>query len=488
MAGIDIGTGSCKAVALAAGGTIIGSARQFYATQHPLPGYSEQDPDLVWQACCKTLQQLFSATGMPQSVVFSSAMHSMMAVDATGMPLAPLMLWSDNRSAAIAHQLQHGQAGYELYQATGTPLHAMSPLCKIAWLRQNNPRIFGAAKKFISIKEYVWYRLFGVYEVDDSIASATGLFDIHNFCWHEPALQFCGIHEGQLSAPVPAHHTRQQLMPAAKQMLGIGNDLSFMMGASDGCLANLGSFATEKNIAALTIGTSGAVRVCSPKAVADTGAMLFNYRLDRETFVCGGPVSNGGNILQWLLQRFLNIETPAPEDYDRLFDKIETLPGGTQGLIFLPYLHGERAPVWDAQSSGCFAGIRQEHGQEHFLRAALEGVCFGLRQVIEIIEKHHGAVQQLNVSGGFIHSKTWMQVLADITGKKLCLIQTEDASAVGAAMMGLQQFGISYRSMIREDLLYTHPDLQQHQRKQPYFDVYKTLYGTLRETMHRLRI
>ena len=142
-------------------------------------------------------------------------------------------------------------------------------------------------------------------------------------------------------------------------------------------------------------------------------------------------------MIQWLFRSFLNNTNPVAQDYFDLFKTVEKVSAGCNGLLFLPYLNGERAPVWDEKTSGVYVGIKSYHIHEHFLRAALEGVCYSLNNVLQIVEASTGPVTQLNVSGGFINSKTWMQILSDVTGKKICILQTEDASAVGAALLGM---------------------------------------------------
>jgi gluconokinase len=468
-------------------GSVIAIAQHYYSTEQPQPGWAEQQPESIWKAFCAALQDIVSKCGkFPEAAVLSSAMHSVLMADENGRPLAPALIWSDTRSAAIAQALKNTPEGIRIYQATGTPVHAMSPLCKIAWLRQHQPLLFRAARRFISVKEYIWNKLFGVFEIDDAMASATGLFDILQLRWYAPALSFCGIGEERLSQPVRIHHRRSTSF-SGPEGLKFPGGIPFIIGASDGCLANIGSFATQKETAAVTIGTSGAVRICTAGPITAPESMLFNYRLDKQTFVCGGPVSNGGNVLAWTLQHFLQIGKPVPEDYERLFARIEKIPAGSDGLLFLPYLHGERAPVWDASASACFFGIRHEHTQDHFLRAAIEGVCYALCHILHFLEKASGPVEQLNVSGGFIHSRTWMQVLADVTGKRLCLIQEEDASAAGAALLGMKLLG--WKDPSEQWLAgsrFLHPDPQRHALYDKYFEVYQGLYAVLKNSMEQL--
>ncbi|MEO8823715.1 MAG: gluconokinase, partial [Ginsengibacter sp.] len=368
--GIDIGTGSTKGIAMDSKGIIIAESQFYYSTQSPKPGYSEQDPEIIWEAFKNCIIKIIDTVKYPPvSISFSSAMHSLIAVNKEKKPISNLITWADTRSERIAEQIRKSSEAKSIYKATGTPIHPMTPLCKIIWLRKNQPSVFKLTFKFISIKEFIWYQLFGVYEIDYSIASATGLFNIKTLKWNKVSLELCQINAGQLSEPVPTDFIRKNANPSILSSLSLSKETSFCIGASDGCLANLGSYAIDKGTAALTIGTSGAVRIASPKPVFNFQEMTFNYLLDHKTFICGGPVNNGGNVVQWLFKAFLNIEKPSKEDYENLFQQIDSVPAGSKGLIFLPYLYGERAPVWDGKASGIFFGIKSFHTQAYFLRA-----------------------------------------------------------------------------------------------------------------------
>src|ERR1700744_3482116 len=202
--GIDIGTGSVKAVAVDMQCRAFGASQRLDPFSSPKPGYHEQDPEQIWLGFKETIKEIITKTGAaPAAISLSSAMHSLIPVDADCTPLAPMITWADNRSAAIAEQLRATVEGMATYKATGTPLHAMSPLCKIIWIRENDPALFKKTSHFISIKEYIWHKLFGVFELDQSGASCTGLFDILKLQWHKGALEMAGINAGQLSAIVP---------------------------------------------------------------------------------------------------------------------------------------------------------------------------------------------------------------------------------------------------------------------------------------------
>lgn len=486
--GIDIGTGSAKAVAMDSKGTIIANCQAFYPTESLHPGFSEQDPEVIWNAFTDCIKKIIGEVKYaPTSISLSSAMHSLMVMDKNNKPVSPLITWADTRSGDIAQRLRKLPEAEKLYQTTGTPIHSMTPLCKIIWLKENAPEIFTAAFKFVSIKEFIWYQLFKVYQIDHSIASATGLFDIQNLKWNDFSLQLCGINASQLSEIVPTSFLRKNVDSSVVSSLSISSETFFCIGASDGCTANVGSYAVEKGTAALTIGTSGAVRIASPKPIFDFASMSFNYLLDEKTFICGGPVNNGGNVVEWLFEAILNNAHPSDDDYKNLFKIIDTVPAGSKGLIFLPYLFAERAPVWDEKSSGIFFGIKSFHTNPFFLRATIEGICYSMNEVLQIVESSAEKIGQLNVGGGFIHSKTWMQILADIAGKKLAVIESEDSSAIGAALINMKALKMieEYDSLQPKNQLIVEPDLNNHKVYEKYYEVFKSLYKLLKELMHQ---
>ena len=393
--GIDIGTTHTKAVAFAEDGSVMASAETSYPAFTDADGAHELEPAHLFDAALTVLLQV-TEDRKPDDIAavsFSAAMHSLILIGKDGKPLTRAITWADTRSEAYAEKLKASEAGQRIYRQTGTPIHAMSPLCKLLWLKDKKPELFFQAVRFISIKEYVWWRFVGKYQVDHSVASATGLFDIQRLEWSSEALALAGIKASALSEPVPATHCERELVSTWRS-IGIPVESPFVIGASDGCLANLGTGAVRPGATALTIGTSGAVRMAVRTPEYDARERLFTYILTPGLYIMGGATNNGGNAVQWYAGL-------AGKTLDQLADLAGQAPAGCEGLIFLPYLLGERAPVWDASASGVFFGIRSLHGQAHFARAVLEGVSYGLRQIGASLEETVGPLEQIYASGGF---------------------------------------------------------------------------------------
>lgn len=483
--GVDIGTGSAKAVAVTLSGQIPASHRQPYATFQPQPGYSEQDPEAVMDATILSIRRTVEKMGMPPAAIaLSCAMHGLMAIDADGKALTPLMTWADSRAEGYAATLRLSEEGRRIYQATGTPVHPMSPLCKIQWLRDHWPEAFDRAACFAGAKEMFLFRCFGEFITDHSIASATGLFDIRQLDWHMEAMAAAGIHEERLPIPVETTRLLIGIQPGMAGLMGVPAGTLVLAGSSDGCMAQLGSGAIEPGHAALTIGTSGAIRMMTAQPAKDEQSRLFSYALTPEHYVCGGAINNGGSALQWFTQAFL-----PWSDYHAFIKNAFTAPPGADGLLCLPYLLGERAPVWDSSARGAFVGVDQRHSSAHFQRALIEGICYGLYSVGEALQSVVAPIREVTVSGGFTASPEWIQLLADIFQKPMVLHQDEDASALGAAVLGWHALGKTNAWQFSPDAAARvfEPDPTHHQTYMRNYKAYGLLYHQLRSVMEVLK-
>ena len=435
--GVDIGTTNLKVLAVNAHtNVIVAHAARPVETIAAKPDYAEQNPNKLWDLLLEAMTELTSelpANVTVAGVCFSTAMHSLLAVDEVGKPLTNAILWSDNRAAPEAAAIKKEHP--DLYQSIGVPIHPMLPLCKLAWYKRTNPRLLKRATRWISLKEYIWWKLTGRYEIDYAMAGATGLFNSPKRAWHTPALTLAGIHPGQLSTPVDTTHTVPYDPPKTRAVPGWPAGVLLVIGASDGCLANVGAGALEPGITTITIGTSGAVRRTSPRPVRDGQSRLFSYLMlygNREQptlYAVGGPSNNGANVLQWIAEKVMYLPV------DDVLTQAATIPPGADGLLFLPYLHGERAPLWDASARGSFQGLDYAHTSAHMARAALEGVLFNLRRIELLLARHAGPTREIHANGGFAQSPFWVQMMADIFGVPVRLNASNESSGIGTAMM-----------------------------------------------------
>jgi gluconokinase len=441
--GVDIGTSSTKAVLYDGAGAVLARHGVEYPLLTPVPGAAELEPEQIVRAVIESIAGVVQGVEAQRiaCVSFSAAMHSVIAVDALGAPLSKCITWADIRAAQFSDRIR-AYGGDAIYRRTGTPIHPMSPLPKLVWMRETLPDTFTAAARFIGIKEYVFHRFFGRYVVDHSIASATGLFDITTLQWDREALAVAGITEAQLSNLEPTTFVLEGLKRDIAEKTGLAPRTPFVIGANDGVLANLGVGAITPGSVAVTIGTSGAIRTPVQAPVTDPGGRLFCYVLAPGTWIVGGPVNNGGMILRWLRDEFGSDERETAkrlgvDPYDVLTQVAERAGVGAGGLLFHPYLAGERAPLWNADARGSFFGLAMHHRKEHMVRAVLEGVVFNLHMVLKLIEETGVRTERILASGGFARSILWRQIMADIFEREVVVGKSAEGSCLGAAVLGM---------------------------------------------------
>ena len=454
--GIDIGTSSTKAVLFDTDGQQIARCAQKYDLRSPAPGAAEQNPNDILNAATQTVAKVVSTSGIdPAQLIglsFSAAMHTLLLIDEANQPLTPMYTWADNRSDRWADFVKTHSDARALYERTGLPAHPMSPLVKLVWLHNEHPELFGQAARVVAIKEYVLWHWCGEWVIDHSMATTTGLLELRSLQWDTEALNLAGIDSSQLSTLVPTTYKFPGIKPDYAQKMGISADTPVIVGASDGVLSNLGVGAISSGTAAITIGTSGAVRQVVDRPITESAKQLFCYALTEDRWVMGGAVNNGGIALQWSRDRLMPYSIPLEEQhlsnpepsastYERLNQMAQTVPAGAEGLIFHPYLLGERAPLWDASARASFFGLGRHHTQAHLVRAVLEGVLYNLHSVFTALEKSGGEVTVLRASGGFARSDLWQQMLADIFNRKIEIPDVIESSAFGAAMLALWALG-----------------------------------------------
>ncbi len=431
--GIDIGTTATKAICFDKKGNVIRQFSKEYSMYHPESGWCTQNPAEILAAVLDCIQKI-TQDSKPEFISFSAAMQSILVIDNAGIPLTDAMLWSDNRAHLETEELKNSNQGRDFYQKTGIPIHPFSPMAKMAWLRKNEVGIFSRAYKFISIKEYVWHQLTGEYVIDTSMASGTGMLNIHSLDWDTTILNYLQIDSSKLSKIVPPTH----------QSKGLSDDFLYIIGGGDGPLANLGSGAMEKGKMALTIGTSGAVRIPVDEPFVDLEMRTQCYHLIENQYLKLGAVNNGAIILQWLKESILKTD----ESFEDLFEQAKQIPAGSEGLLFVPYLLGERAPIWDASAQGTLLGITINHNKAHLIRATLEGILFGLYSVVETLLPDVQKQQETTVmaSGGFGKSDLWLQIVADIFQMKVVVSSTIESGTWGAVLIGFKAIGTQITS------------------------------------------
>jgi gluconokinase len=418
----------------------------------PGPGRAELDPGQLRAAARKALVdvagQCRERGDRVIAVSLSAFLHALVPMDADGRALGPLVTWADGRAAEQYEAIVEAGLAKKLQARTGTPVHPMSPLTKLAWWNATDPDTLRTTPRWGGVKELVLAGLADApFLVDLSIASGTGMYDIHAGHWDPEALEIAGVRTEQLASVVPTIE-RLRLRGEVAAAAGLPVDLPLIIGAADGPLANLGVGATPAGVAAVSLGTSGALRTVVDAPTADAAGRLFCYALTEQRWVIGGAVNNAGSVIRWAGQSFAaGFERPGAEGEDpdvrdaALLTEAAAAPPGSDGLLCLPYLLGERAPWWRSGMRGAYIGLRREHGRPHLVRAAVEGVCQQLALVRDSFAAENLPVTEVRATGGAVASELWIGVLAAALDLPVTIADTPEGTALGACLLGLHALG-----------------------------------------------
>ncbi len=442
--GLDVGTTAVKAVAFEPGSSWRRDASREYPLLQPALGQVVQDPAKILAAAQGALAECVAATNNAEvlAVSVSAAMHGLIALDAGLHPLTSLLTWADDRASEEARSLHRSGQAPQLHALTGVPVHPMTPMTKLMWFARHDRKTWLSARWWVGLKDYILLWLTGKLVTELSSASGTGLIDMSTRAWSDTALGVCGVSADRLPQ-ILATTAKLAIAEATAGQVGLPADTTVVVGAADGPLGNLGTGAITKGVAGLSLGTSGAVRIAVEQPRVDADGSLFCYALTDTVWVMGGALSNGGGVMRWAGHSLTpDIEAGVGDTglYPALLDLAASVPPGSEGLLMLPYLLVERAPLWDPDLRGAYLGLRRQHTRAHLVRAALEGVCMQMRIILDRLDAID-EVSSVRVTGGVFRSALWRQVMAATLDRPLYVVGEADGTALGAAALALLALG-----------------------------------------------
>jgi gluconokinase len=441
---IDIGTTQIKAALFHGGQGLRDLETQSCDTSYPKPGFAEQDPEQVAAAVVAVVSRLVSRSDVSPAgvgaLVFSGIWQSLVPVDGDGNALCPALTWADSRAVAQAGKLKGRLDGEEVRRRTGCGLHPMYFLPRLAWLREHAPSLFGRARRFVSLKEYVINRLFGDCRVDHSIASGTGIWNMHTMGWDRELLAELALTPDRFSECVEPVTVLGGLRSDPATRMGLRAGTPGVIGAADGALAHLGSVGLRDDRMSLTVGTGAALRMrsCSPRVIP--GSEAWCYYLAGGHWLQGGILPGAGNTMHWLAETIMPGGASAQGVFEEINRLAAAVPCGCDGLTFLPFLAGERCPDDLPDAGGMLWGLRFAHTRGHLVRALMEGVACSLQAIYRMLGGDTD--RDLVVTGGIRRSPVWTQILADTFGRPLWLPRVPEASAWGAILLAMRALGV----------------------------------------------
>jgi xylulokinase len=486
----DVGTGGDKAVITDLEGRMVHASYEPYPVRYPRPGWAEQDPQALWQALARTTQRVLAEAEIgPERILgvgISGQMFNLLPVDERGRPLTPLLSWLDVRSVDQADRLLESDLPKRLYAWTGNIPTAKDIIPKILWFKEARPELWDQTAKLLDCKEYLLYRLTGRLVTDYHGASVYFLFDPYEKRWSEQACQALGIPIEWLPEPFPCTEVIGEVTQAAAQATGLATGTPVVACAGDVAVAQSGSGANAAGKAHLCVGTATWVGVSTDVFRNNPEKPFWGLsHIDPDKWILAGEMETGGGALMWFREALCQWEDQQAQasgrsTYELLSEMAESVAPGSDRLLFLPWLSGERAPVLDHHARGGFVGLSLGHEKRHMARAVMESVGYHLRWIMEEMEALGIRVPTLRAIGGGSRSPTWTQIISDITGRPLEVVEhAQQAGARGAALCVAVGLGI-YPDVEAVDAL-IQVDHTVEPRKGEGTGVYGPLYRTYRE-------
>ncbi len=498
LLGIDVGTTGAKAILINEAGRVLASATTEYPLLMPQPGWTEQDPEAWWNATTTSVRRVLEGARISSSEVMgiglTGQMHGLVPLDKTGRVLRPAILWNDQRTADECAWITERVGAARVLQLTGNPILSGFTAPKIIWMRRHETDLYRQIAHILLPKDFVRYRLTGEFATDVADASGTSLFEVSRRAWSAEMLHALDIPEQWLPRVAESPEVVGTVSRAAAAAWGLPAGLPVVAGAGDQAAQAVGTGIVRQGIVSVTIGTSGVVFAHLDAVHTNPGGRLhlFCHAVPGRWHVMGVLLSAGGS-LRWLRD---TIRHEAwfhgnRDPYDVMSDEAVTIPAGAEGLIFLPYLTGERTPHADPHARGAFIGLTLRHQRPHLVRAVMEGVAMGLRDSLELIRGIGLPVTEIRASGGGARSLLWRQILADLFQTDVATVSTTEGAAFGAALLAGAGGGVfvSVEKACDATIAVTDratPDAERVQTYERIYEVYRELYPAVRPAMHAL--
>ena len=439
----DLGTSGNKATLFSTEGELIASVTYPYPTSYPYDTWVEQNPEDWWQAVIDTTRTLISGIDSRKiiGVSFSGQMMGCICVDKAGTPLRPAIIWADMRADKQIDKIEKRIEKSAFYRLTG---HRLSPSYggpKFMWIKENEPEVYHNTYKMLNAKDYIILKLTNQFVTENTDASSTCFMDLDRLNWSQDLLYIMGIDYEKLPRLCQSTDIAGYITNEAAKILGLPSGIPVICGGGDGICAAIGTGCIKEGVAHCSLGTSSWISITSKQAIYDEAQRTFNWAHIIPGYILPtGTMQCGGGAYAWYVNEFCEHEKILAKKqnlslYDYLETEIAQSPLGSNGLLFLPYLMGERSPRWNLNARAGFIGIQIRHKKKDFLRAVQEGVAMNLKVVLDVFRDYSQRVEQIMVVGGGAKSKMWQKILSDVFNVAISLPDTiDEAASMGAAI------------------------------------------------------
>lgn len=496
LLGIDIGTSACKVALFDADGRVIGSTTGDYPVYYPNQGWAEQDPDEWWEAVCEAIHKLLNETETdPQEIAgigIDGQSWSAIPMDREGRVLANTPIWMDTRAQSICDRLNDKIGADRIFELAGNSLQPSYTTAKIIWFKENMPDIYTKIDKILQSNSFIAYRLTGVYSHDLSQGYGLHCFDMRTGMWNEERAEELGIPVSFLPPLVQCHEVVGQVTEQAAARTGLCAGTPVVAGGLDACCGTLGAGVIHPGETQEQGGQAGGMSICMDTYAADP-RLILGFHVVPEKWLLQGGTTGGGGVMRWLEREFGDYERTQAKEKGKsslvqFNDLAEAVAPGSDGLMFLPYMAGERSPIWDPDAKGVFFGLDFAKTKGHMIRSAMEGVAYSLKHNLDIAGETGAAVEELRAMGGSANSLLWTQIKSDVTGKPIAVPASDTATTLGAAILAGVGVGLydSFEEAVKRTVHINRrhePDMERHAIYQKRFEVYLKLYENLKDLM-----
>lgn len=488
LLGIDIGTSACKVALFQKDGTLLAQSNQAYPLYYPAPGWVEQDPEEWWSAICAGIREVLAVSGASPDAVAGIGIDgqswSAIPVDLDGRCLSRTPIWMDTRSRGICERVTEELGFDRIFEVAGNAFLPSYSTPKMLWFKEERPEIFKNTYKFLQSNSYIAYKLTGVMSQDMSQG-----YGIHFFCnrtgkYEEGLAKELGLSVDLVPEIFPCHAIIGGVTAEAAEASGLRQGTPVAAGGLDAACGTLGAGVIAKGQTQEQGGQAGGMSICLEEALAHPKLILSPHVVPGKWLLQGGTVGGGG-VLRWMKQEF-----GQGASFDELTAMAEKIAPGSDGVIFLPYMAGERSPIWNPDAKGVFYGLSFDKTKGHFIRAALEGVAYSLEHNLRTAREAGVEVEELIAMGGASNSVLWTQIKADVTGKKIKVPTSDTATTLGACILAGVGVGLydSFEEAVEETIVITReqePDPEAHRQYEKSMELYLELYEDLKDTFGR---
>lgn len=498
LLGIDIGTSACKVALFQKDGQVKAMASGDYPVYYPRPGWAEQNPEEWWTAVCGAVRQVLKDSGIsPEEIAgigIDGQSWSAIAIDKEGNVLTNTPIWMDTRAQDICDRLNQRLGADRIFEVAGNSLQPSYTTAKILWYQENLPEVYAKIDKILQSNSYIAYKLTGAVTQDLSQGYGLHCFDMRRGVWDKEMCEKLGIPEGFLPRLVPCDAIVGTVTEAAAKESGLAVGTPVAAGGLDAACGTLGAGVIHPGETQEQGGQAGGMSICIDEYKADP-RLILGYHVVPGQWLLQGGTTGGGGVMRWFEQEFADYEREVSGRVDssslmQLNALAEKVAPGCDGAVFLPYMAGERSPIWNPDAKGVFYGLDFSKTKGHMVRACMEGVAFSLRHNLEAAEEAGATAEVLRAMGGSANSLLWTQIKSDVTGKPVTVPSSDTATTLGAAILAGVGTGFyeSYEEAVALTVRETRRHVPNPANREAYdkaYRQYRRLYDSLKDMMKK---